>query len=201
MGYQPYAGAPMAAAMEPPEAQTIRSMLHIARIIALIFAIIYFIGGLAYTAFLFAVGLGFLAFFPILLIIWGVVDIVIYLQLKEIETMVNQRQYEAAKSKSLVWMIIGFILGGIIVGILVLIAYLKFDPLISWSRSQAGGAPAYAAPPMAAPMAPPPGTMGPPPAAMGAPAPAAGQKFCSSCGSPNAAGAKFCAKCGAPLPP
>jgi len=29
----------------------------------------------------------------------------------------------------------------------------------------------------------------------------AGQKFCSSCGSPNAAGTQFCAKCGAAMPP
>ncbi|MGB6501171.1 MAG: zinc-ribbon domain-containing protein [Thermoplasmata archaeon] len=42
------------------------------------------------------------------------------------------------------------------------------------------------------PMAPAPG---------GTPMSAPGQKFCSSCGSPNAAGVQFCAKCGAAMPP
>ena len=38
-------------APEPPEAQTIRSMLHIARILAIIFGIIILLGGIAYAAF------------------------------------------------------------------------------------------------------------------------------------------------------
>jgi hypothetical protein len=49
----------------------------------------------------------------------------------------------------------------------------------TWGQPTAGGTP----PPQSAPLA------------------AAGQKFCSSCGSPNVAGATFCAKCGAPLSP
>ena len=42
---------------------------------------------------------------------------------------------------------------------------------------------------------------GAPPLQQSAPAPGAGQRFCASCGSPNAPGATFCAKCGAPLSP
>lgn len=185
MGYQTFA-AP--AAMEPPEAQSIKSMLHIARILAIIFGILLFIAGLGYTAFLVAVGLGFLIFFPVLLIIWGVVDFVIYIQLKEIESLVNQHSYEQAKSKTLIWMILGFIIGGILVGILLLIAYLKFDPLITWQRSQMGPTPAYAAPPPAPRYAPPPAaapppTAPPPPPAAPAGAPAAPN--CANCGQPT----------------
>ena len=204
MGYQAYAPGPGTPAAEPPEAQSIRSMLHIVRILAIIFGILILLGGLAYVAVAYAAyasctavagqyctGLGAVLAFPILLVIWGVVDFVIYIQMREIEGLVNRHQYDAAKSKTLIWMILGFIIGGIIVGILLLVAYLKFDPLISWQRNQAAGGPAYGAPP---PMA------GAPMAAAGAPpAGAGGQRFCSSCGSPNVASAAFCAKCGAPM--
>jgi len=183
-------------AAEPAEVQSIKSMLHIIRILAVIFGVLLFLAGIAYAAFIAwaysncnAVGiggycngaLGFALIFPIFVIIWGVIDFIIYMQMKEIETMVNQRQYEAAKSKTLIWTILGFILGGILLGILLLIAYLKFDPLINWQRGQQQGgmappvyAPQYAAPaPMAAP---PPGPTAPP----GQAAP-----FCAKCGKPT----------------
>jgi hypothetical protein len=212
MGYQPYAGAPQV--MEPPEAQSIKSMLHIVRILAIIFGVLLFLAGLAYTALVWAAyntctsvagnicagSLGAVLIFPIVIVIFGLVDIVIYMQMRSIEGKVNARQYEAAKSQTLIWMILGFILGGLIIGILLLIAYLKFDPLIAWQRNQMAGAPAagYAAPgASAAPGAYGAPPMAPPPAA----APAPGQKFCSSCGTPNAAGAQFCAKCGAAMRP
>lgn len=198
MTAQAYAGPP--GAMEPPEAQSIRSMLHIVRILAVIFGILLFLGGLAYVALAYLAwstctqiatnicySIAVVLIWPIILVIFGLVDIVIYVQMKEIERLVNNRQYEAAKGKTLVWMVIGFILGGLITGILLLIAYLKFDPLITWQRNQGGAAGAMTAAPA--------GAMG------GAPAPAAGQKFCSACGAPNAPGAGFCAKCGAALPP
>jgi hypothetical protein len=180
MAYQPYGSAP---SMEPPEAQSVRSMLHIARIIALIFGILLFLGGLAYAALLAVAGLLILAFVPVLLIIWGVVDFIIYMQCREIESMVNSRQYEAAKSKTLVWMIIGFIIGGILVGIFLLIAYLKFDPLINWQRSQGGAGVPPAQPVMAAPVAAAP-PVAPAPAA--APAPGgATPPNCPTCGKPT----------------
>jgi hypothetical protein len=171
--------------MEPPEAQSIKSMLHIARILAIIFAILFLLGGLVSAAVLFVVGLGVFAVFPILFIIWAVVLIVIYIQLKEIEAMVNQRRYEEAKSKTLIWMILGFILAGIIIGILLLIAYLKFDPLISWQRSAGGAPPTYGAPaPAPGMVAPAPAPMAPPPPPAAAPA-AAPVPNCASCGRPT----------------
>jgi hypothetical protein len=184
---------------EPPEAQSIKSMLHIARIVALIFGIIFLLVGLALLALGALVtaataGIGAFTLIPgFLLLLWFVFDLIIYMKLKGIEAMVNNRQYEQAKGATLIWMILGFIIGGIIVGILVLIAYLKFDPLITAQRNMAGGAPPpggfppqpgyYAAPPPAGapPAAPPPQPpMAAPPAA-GAPAAA---PICPRCGQP-----------------
>jgi uncharacterized membrane protein len=196
-----YPMPPMMAA-EPPEVQSIKSMLHIVRILAIIFGILLFLGGVAYAAFLawaFSVcgtfaaycggSLGFALVPAILIIIFGVIDFVIYMQMKEIEAMVNQHQYEQAKSKTLLWMILGFILGGIILGVLLLIAYLKFDPVITWQRNQQQGgvppgfAPQYMAPPPQqyappAPMAAPPPAAPPPAAAPAAP-------MCAKCGKPT----------------
>ena len=206
MGYQSY--APPGGI--PAEAQSIKSMLHIVRILAIIFGILLALGGIAYAAFVAlaastcasiagntCVGLGFLLVGPIILIIFGLVDLFVYMQMKEIESMVDQRQYESAKSKTLVWMIVGFILGGILLGILLLIAYLKFDPLINWQRGGGGTMPAYGAPPAPAPMysapayappaAAPPMAGAPPPAAAPAPAPA-----------PAAAPTTPCTRCGRP---
>jgi hypothetical protein len=195
---------------EPPEAQSIKSMLHIARILAIIFGIILFLGGLAWAAtvaYFYSVcstlafdnycgaGLGFLLIGPILILIWGVVDVIIYVQMKSIEALVNARQYEQAKSKTLLWMILGFIIGGILLGIILLIAYIKFDPLINSQRAMTGQAPpvaggwapapgappAYGAPPpqYAAPAAPQP----PPPPMAAAAAPTV--PFCPNCGKPG----------------
>jgi hypothetical protein len=184
-------------AAEPPEVQSIKSMLHIVRILAIIFGVLLFLGGLAYAAFLayafsvcgtYAVycsgSLGFALIPAIFIIIFGVIDVIIYMQMRAIEGLVNQRQYEAAKSKTLIWMILGFILGGIILGVLLLIAYLKFDPVINWQRQQQGGAPPGYAPQYAPPpayAAPPPMAAPPPPAAPAAPA----APMCAKCGRPT----------------
>jgi hypothetical protein len=187
---------------EPPEAQSIRSMYHITRILALIFGILLLLGGLAYVGLVVAayaacssitgnicLGLGVVIWFPILVVIWGVFDIFLYIRMKEFETLVNNRQYELAKSRTLLWMILGFILGGIIIGILLLIAYIKFDPLITAQRNQQmgggqmpppGAPPMYAAAPMAAPAPMTAPSAPPPPAAGGQAAP-----FCGTCGKPT----------------
>jgi hypothetical protein len=200
MGYPPTPGAP---GMEPPEAQSIRSMLHIARILAILVGILALLGGVVYAAwivYLSTICSTYVGFDPycggavggalvgaIYLVLLGVVAIVVYLQMQSIEAKVNAHHYEAAKSQTLLWMILGLIFG-IILGLVLLVAYIKFDPLITWQRNQMGGAPvapgAYGAPPMV-----PPGVAAPMPA----------QKFCSACGSPNAPTAQFCAKCGAPM--
>jgi len=195
-----YPTMPPMMGVEPPEAQSIKSMLHIVQILAIIFGILLALGGVAWAAFLAwaysncsAVGLGgycagplaFAIIPAIVIIVFGVVDFLVYMQMKEIEAMVNQRQYEAAKAKTLVWMVLGFILGGVLPGVLLLIAYLKFDPCINWQRQQQGMpgyAPQYAAPQYAAPQyAPPPPAPMPPPPAPAAPA----TPPCAKCGRPT----------------
>jgi hypothetical protein len=201
---------------EPPEAQSIKSMYQIVRILAIVFGILLFLGGLVYVAFLSLAfhacqaatnctvnsgGVGFVIIPGLFVLIFGVIDLVIYFKMKTLEALVNARQYEQAKHETLVWMVLGFILGGLILGVLLLIAYIKFDPLIASAR---------AGPPQVAQWGPP-GQMGQPPQGQwGAPAPATwGQataptvagKTCASCGTPNASGSQFCAKCGAALPP
>jgi hypothetical protein len=192
---------------EPPEAQSIKSMFHITRILALVFGIILFLAGLGLAALDVAVyesctaiignfctGLGFILIGPIILLLFGVIDIIIFMKMKTLENMVNARQYEQAKAATLVWMILGFILGGLIIGILLLIAYIKFDPLINSQRAMMGGQPPQGGyPPQGQPMyAPPqPGPGAPPPqmapAPMAAPPPAAAPSvpFCPTCGQPG----------------
>ncbi len=180
---------------ELPEAESIKSLLYAVRLLAVIFGVLLFLFGIVYLAIVlvFARSCGMMAFGtycgapvgaalvgPVLLLIFGVVDVVIYLKMKEIEGKVNARQYEAAKEQTLVWMILGFILGGVIVGILLVIAYVKFDPLIRTAQlPPVGGAGfpsgAYSVPP---PLPPSPPTGGAPPPPTTAP-------FCTKCGRPT----------------
>jgi len=210
MAYQPYGGAAGFPGMEPPEAQSIKSLLHVVRILAIIIGVLLLIGGLAYVAFVVwayttcatfvggvcASSFGYVLFFPVLFVVWGVVDFVVYLQMGEIESLVNQRKYEAAKSKTLIWMILGFILGGIILGVILLVAYIKFDPLITWQRSASGGGQWPTPGPSATPI-PPAGAAGVPPPPP--PTPMGQTPFCSTCGKPTTFvpqyGRYYCSNC------
>ncbi|MFZ1023844.1 MAG: hypothetical protein WAN87_06895 [Thermoplasmata archaeon] len=180
--------------MEPAEVQSIKSMLHIARILAIIFGILLLLGGVVYAAYIAYLStvcstyIGYDAYCgsavaaaligAIYLVIAGVFLVIVYMQMKSIEAKVNAHQYEQAKAQTLIWMILGFIFG-IILGIILLLAYIKFDPVINQARAQQGMAPPGYAPPVApgAPMAAP---MPPPPAAQPAAAP-----ICPKCGQPT----------------
>jgi len=106
--------------MASSEVESLKGLLSIASILALVFGILLIIwGALTITVF---VGIAPLVF--------GIVDLIIYLQIKEIIRLVERGQYKEAKDKTMIWMIIGFILGGIIIGIILLIAYLKYDTII-----------------------------------------------------------------------
>jgi hypothetical protein len=104
----------------PPDISTIKTMNKIAKILALIFGIIFIIVGIV-TIF-FIIG--------ILPLIWGIVNLIIYSKINAINLLVDQQRYVDAKNRTLVWMIIGFIFAGVIVGILLLISYLKYDDVI-----------------------------------------------------------------------
>jgi hypothetical protein len=201
--------------MEPAELHTVRSMLKWARILALIIAIVdvlAFIGTILLIA-TFAFLYGVVAFYlpgAIFYIAVVIVSFLIWMKIGEIQTLVDQGQFQAAKDKSLIWMVLGFIFGWIIVGILILLAYTKFDTLINYQR-QTGYTPAAtmaAAPGMTGGWFPSAGQSPPPtpPAGGGAPPPSSGPvpPSSGSMGGPGGAGATgasspvTCPKCGQP---
>jgi hypothetical protein len=180
--------------VEPAEVSSLKSLLHIANIIALIFLIIWIlvgIGVIAAAALAAAVGFGFFVILPgLFFLIFFVINLLIWLNIKEIRRMVDAGRYQEAKGKTLIWAILGIILGGFIPGIVLLIAYLNFDPVINWQRQmQSGGGmppaqPGWGAPPPSAPPMAPMAYSAPGPAAA-TPAPAApAGGTCSRCGKP-----------------
>ena len=104
----------------PPEAESIKDLNNVGGIICLIFGILFLVIGIVTLIVL--VGVVF--------IIFAIINFVIRSNLKEINHLINQGEYRRAKEKEMIWMILGFILGGIIIGIILLIAYIKYDDLI-----------------------------------------------------------------------
>jgi hypothetical protein len=144
-------------APEPLDATTVRSYLHLGKILALVIAIL----SVVWAAFVIVATFGFGVFNAAFLIIAFIVCLLIYLQIGQIEALANARQYGAAKERLLIWMILGFIFGYLIVGIILLLAYLKFDDLINWQRA-ASGQPGWGQPAAAWQQAPPGGAWAPP---------------------------------------
>ena len=165
---QPPPGQPYA--QVPPEAQSIKSMLNITGILCLIAGVLLLIGGIIWIIIAGIFG----AIFALPTVIAAIFWIIFYMSCKSISAMVDARQYEQAKSKTLLWMILGFIFG-FLPGILLLIAYLKFDALINASRAQG-----YVAPP-------PPGQ---------APPPQTQQRLCLGCGQQIPLNFNNCPHCG-----
>jgi uncharacterized membrane protein HdeD (DUF308 family) len=100
---------------DAPEKSTIKDMLTISWVLALIMGVILILTGI--------LTLGITAIF-------GVIDIIVFYECREIIRLTERRQLTAAKEKTLIWMIVGLIFGFIIVGLFMLIAYIKFDDLI-----------------------------------------------------------------------
>ena len=112
--------------MIPPEVDSIKSLVRIAGIFGIIAIIIGIIIMIALTVLFWP-----LALVGILIVIIGYV---FYDNCIKINQMIDQGQYQQAKSKTLIWMIIGFIFLNMIPGIILLIAYTKFDDLIRGPR-------------------------------------------------------------------
>ena len=157
------------------EEDSIKSLLRIAGIISLIFGILILLGGILYLVWMTVLlGAAFGLFISIWFIIIGIVDILIYINCKKINDMIEAQNYEGAKSKTLVWMILGFLFGGLIPGIIILLAFMKFDDLINATR---GG-----------------GYMPAPPPQYGTPPPP--QRMCTGCGQQILASYNNCPHCG-----
>lgn len=103
----------------PPEAETIKDLNNVGGIISLIFGILFLILGI----------ITLIVLVGVVFIIFAIINFVIRTNLKEINRLIDQGEYRRAQEKEMTWMIIGFILGGIIIGIILLIAYIKYDDL------------------------------------------------------------------------
>lgn len=186
-------GMGMAPGMEPPEVSSLKSLLNITRIIALLFMILSLLAGLGgiLVAVIFLGPFGFWAGY---LLIGFIISLLLYIQVGAIRDMVNAGQLVAAKEKTLIWMILGIIFS-IIVGILLIIVYVKYDSAISavqrqqatgWGQPPMGQAPVWQAPAAAAPAAAMPATAPTAPVAPTPPAAAAAPQLtmCPRCGRP-----------------
>lgn len=103
-----------------PAVDTIKSLTKASGLISLILAILLLLSGLFLLPF--GVGAG-----PLVL---AVLNYLIYANCKEIVRLVNASRYREAKEKTLIWMIAGFLFGWVIVGVLLLIAFLKYDEVL-----------------------------------------------------------------------
>jgi len=121
----------------PPEAESIKSLVKITGILSLIFGILLIIIGIGITVA--TIGIGGIV--GIAWMIFGIIDLLIWSNCKKINELIDQRKYREAKDKTLVWMILGFIFGGLIPGILLLLAYIKYDELIRISQQTAAPPP------------------------------------------------------------
>ncbi|MCK5024004.1 MAG: zinc ribbon domain-containing protein [Thermoplasmata archaeon] len=112
--------------MVSPEVDSIKSLVRIAGIFGIIMAML----GIIIMIWLLIV------FWPLTVIglIPMILGIVFYMNCNKINEMMDQHQYEQAKSKTLIWMIVGIIFVNFIPGIILLIAYTKFDNLINATR-------------------------------------------------------------------
>jgi hypothetical protein len=142
--------------MYTTEAQSVSEYLTAAKIMALILGILDLIGFLAAIV-LALLGFGF-GWFGAFLLVGFVVNTGLFIETGVIQDHLSAGQVQAAKDRSLVWVILGFVFGWLIVGILLLVAYLRFDLVINQQRGVVGfsphtyasgfGPPAYAGVPM-----------------------------------------------------
>ncbi len=104
----------------PPEADTIKSLVRIAGIISLVIGILNLIWGIM----LLIVLVGIIG------VVFAIIDIWLYSRCNHIVRLIESGDLRKAKEETLVPMILGFIFSWIIVGILLLIAYIKYDEAI-----------------------------------------------------------------------
>lgn len=116
--------------MVQPEVNSTKDLVRIAGIISIVFGIIYLIIGVFYVLLMDSMGIAFIGgWIGLIFMAITIIDFILYLNCMKINELLDARNYEKAKSKTMVWMIIGFLFGAI-PGIILLIAYLNFDKLI-----------------------------------------------------------------------
>jgi hypothetical protein len=170
-------------------------------VLSLIGGIFILLGGIYEAAIYAIVGSAFLAFLPGLgALLIGLAVVALLFGLIIIYGAIQMKSHpESAKTWGIIVLILailswigggGFVLGFLLALIGGILAIVWHPPAPMGGMGQPGQmGQAWGQPSMA----PAPGA--------GTPMAAPGQKFCASCGSPNAAGVQFCAKCGAAMPP
>ncbi len=115
-----------------PALDTIKAMLKIARILSLLLAVVLMLWGFASGIIVLWVAIHYPAVLigPIFYFICGVIDYIIYSETKEISALVKSRRYTEAKEKTLIWGVIGLVLGFVLPGVFLLIAYIKYDEVM-----------------------------------------------------------------------
>ena len=201
-----YGAPPYGPSAYPPEAQSIAELFTAAKIVAIIIAIFEIIGFL-FGVVIWLLGFGF-GWFGVFVLAGAVVNLAFFIEVGAMQDLVASGQYQSAKQKALVWVILGFIFGWIVVGAIVLAAYLKFDGVIyrqrAWASPGWPGQPASAGFPGYPAFPPGAGWIAPQPAAPGPPAPAAGSTVAAppaAAFTPSGTGIPpmvLCPRCGRP---
>lgn len=178
--------APGTPSYVPPSAGTAKTLVLVALIFGIVFALLYIVGiGLSFLFFASVCGgvgvscgipifdIVFLAFGAIALVFLALIWLLVY-------KPIGEGKYEQAKGMALIFTILSFITLNIIGAILLLIAYLKLGDAVREQQMPAQGYyPAGAPPMMGMPQAAPPPMAASPPAAPAGPAP-----NCPKCGRP-----------------
>ncbi|MCI4317342.1 MAG: hypothetical protein L3J96_02285, partial [Thermoplasmata archaeon] len=86
-----------------PELDSLKSMLRIAKIVALIFLILSLLAVIGFAVLLASFGLAIFAGFFLIAVL---INLIIYLQVGAILSLVEQGQFARAKEKTLIWMIL-----------------------------------------------------------------------------------------------
>jgi len=113
--------------IKPPEYQSIMTLLKWSGILELIIGILEVIFGL----------ITLVLIIGIVYIILGAVSLFVYTRINNIKKMVDQKQYTQAKTSTLLWGIVALLFSFLITGILMILAYTKFDALITKEQQMA----------------------------------------------------------------
>ena len=148
-----YIPGPATASVEPREFSTVRSLLRITRVLSLVLTLLALLivtleivyGVLAAIGgFGFAVP-GYVAGAVYFFLTAGVCFFV-YVRVPRFESAVAAHTFGSAKEGLLVWAILGFVFGFVVIGVLLIIAYFHLDTMINWYRMGAAPqAPAFSA--------------------------------------------------------
>jgi hypothetical protein len=200
----------------PAAAAEARKFAYWGQIVALIFFVLMLLWGFVTLITLSVFGLEI--FWGVFYIVIAIVDILILWLLKTtVFDAIDQGRFKEASDRLIIWGILGIILGGVIVGLLLLLAWIKLQEVFQVPYQQYQPQPYYQAPPQQPPQqyqqpqqyqappqyqqqAPPPQYQQAPPA----PVPPAQETHkadmvkCKNCGVQYPAFMRNCPNCGAP---